>query len=468
MLRRGVKIQLVVFVIISVLAVVYGLFRFAEIDELVNPPYTVRAEFSEFGGIYPDAEVTLLGVAVGSVTALHPKPDGSVTVDLQIDHGVQIPTAVTATVANKSAVGEQYVQLTPQRVGGSPLGDGSVIPNERTSVPLAVEDLLADLNSLAATLPEEDLATSLDELAKASNGLGPELGRLLENSNDLTRTSLKNLDDLITLIDSSSTVLDTQVELGGHTTRFAEQLAGLTDELRGLDPDLARVFTNGIRSGEQVTGLLRDNEKAIPALLGNLLTLTDVTLPRLQGLRKTLVVFPYTVEAGMTQLRYCDEYDPKTGEPIEATCHYDPRTGEPVWSQHFAFQLATGPDDPPDAVCVKGYEGTTKYQPDGQPTSGDGPRQRPGSPANLDAHCAAAPTDPHTPNVRGSQNAQRPGDGEARSSAAGGSAPMTTRRIVIGEDGTTHPVLDHIGPPLPRDADGLAWLLGGWSAKEDN
>lgn len=468
MLRRGVKIQLVAFVVISVLAVAYGLVRFAKIDELVDPPYTVRAEFSSFGGIYPDAEVTLLGVRVGQVTGLRPTPDGRVTVDLRIDHGVRIPAAVTAAVASKSAVGEQFVQLTPQRPGGPQLVEGSVIPLSQTAVPLPVENLLADLNALAATLPKEDVATALDELGTAFDGLGPELDRLLENSNDLTKAGLDNLDDLITLIDTSSTVLDTQVDLGGHTTRMAEQLAGLTTALRGLNPDTARLFTNGIRSGEQVTGLLRDNQRAIPALLSNLLTMTDVTLPRLQGLRKTLVVFPYTVEAGMTQLRYCDEYDTRTGKPIAETCHYDPRTGEPIWAQHFAFELGSRPGDPPDAVCVKGYEGTNRYQPNGQPVGSDGPRQQSGSPANLDARCAAAPTDPKTPNVRGSQNAQRHGEVGARTSSGDTSAPTASQRVVVGQDGSANPVLDHIGPPPPSSSDGLGWLMAGWYQKEVN
>lgn len=461
MLQRGVKIQLVAFALIAVVAVVYGLFRFARIGEVANPPYTVRAEFSTFGGIYPDAQVALLGVPVGEVTALQPRRDGSVVVHLRIDHGVEIPAAVTAAIVNKSAVGEQYVQLTPQHTGGAQLADGSLIPVSRTSVPLPTEQLLADLNGLAASLPKEDLATTLQELGTAFDGLGPELGRSLDSSDRLIRTGLDNLDELISLLDSSATVLDTQVDLGAHTTRLAGQLAELTGELRTLEPELARAFTHGFRVGEQVSGLLRDNERTLPALLSYLLTTTDVTLPRLQQLRKTLVVFPYVVEAGMTALRYCDEYNPKTGDPVARTCHYDPRTGEPVWAEHFAFQASSGPTDPPDAVCVKGYEDTARHQPDGQPVDGSGPRQRPDSPPNLDARCAAAPTDPRTPNVRGSQNAQRPGGTAARAPAA--AAPSAaSQRVVVNHAGAARPVLDHIGPPLPRGSAGLTWLLGGW------
>jgi len=452
MLRRGVKVQLVAFVVIALVAVGYGLIRFAGVGELVNPPYQVRLELRDDGGLYPKAQVSLLGVRVGEVAALHPKRSGGVVADLRIDHGERIPADITATVASTTAVGEQYVQLTPKRAGGAMLEEGSVIPASRTSVPLPVENLLANLNALAASVPKKDLATTLDELGQAFHGAGHDLRRLLTRSNDLTRAGLDNLDDLIALIDSSRTVLDTQVDLGPHTTRLAGQLAELTGALRDLTPDTARLLARGVRSGEQVTGLLRDNRTALPDLLTHMLTTTDVTLPRLPGMRKTLVVFPYVLEGAMSQIRYCDEYHPRTAEPIERTCHYDPRTGEPIWTEHFALEVGDrGPGAPPSAVCTQGYENTHRYLPSGQPADGDGPRQRPDSPPNLDARCTVEP-DSATPNVRGSQNAVRgPAPREYR--------PTVSRRVAVSRDGTTRPVLDHIGQPPPAGADRLGWLL---------
>lgn len=456
MLRRGVKVQLVVFVVIALLSIMYGLVRFGGVDELVRPPYHVQLELRSSGGIYPDAQVSLLGVAVGHVSDLHPRRNGKVVVDLEIDHGARIPADVTARVASTTAVGEQYVDLTPRRDNGPLLADGDVIPVGRTSVPLPIEDLLSNLNALAASLPKQDTATALTELGAAFRDTGADLRRLLDRSTALTRTALDNQDDLIALIDDSATVLDTQVQLGPETSRMAAQLAGLTRQLRALDPDLAVLFRQGARSGRQLSGLVRDVERTAPGLFGNLLALTDVAAGRLDGLRKTLVVFPYTVEAAMTQIRYCDSYDPGSGEPIERTCHYDPRTGEPIWTAHFAFELDT-PGGPQAQPCLKGYEGTRRYLPNGQPADGAGARQPVNAQPNLDARCTAHPADPERPNVRGAQNAVR---GPA-SEPVGDGLTSVEQRVVINRHGSDRPVLDHLGPPPPSDVDPLAWLLTG-------
>lgn len=404
MLRLGVKVQLGVFILIAIVSVTYGLIRFAGIEQLVRPPYRVVLELPSSGGLYPDAQVSLLGVAVGHVTALHPRRDGTVVADLEINHGARVPADVTAHVASTTAVGEQYVELTPRRDGAPLLADGDTIAADRVSVPLRVEDLLTNLNALAASLPKEDTATALGELGTAFRDAGVDLRLLIDHSTTLTRSALDNQQDLIALIDDAATVLDTQVQLGPETSRMAGQLAGLTAQVLDLDPALAALFAHGARSGRQVSGLLDDTGQTISGLLDNLLTLTDVAAPRLSAVRKTLAVFPYTVEGTMTQLRYCDSYDTRTGQPIERTCHYDPRTGEPIWNEHFAFQVDT-PTEPAAAPCLRGYEGTRRYLPNGQPVEGDGPRQAPDARPNLDARCTADPADPERPNVRGAQNA---------------------------------------------------------------
>jgi len=455
-IRRGAKIQLAVFAVIALAAVALLLFRFAGLGGLISPPYLVRAHFSEAGGIFPRAEVDLLGTAVGSVGDVTIDPSGDVVATLVIDHGVSIPADVTATVTNKSALGEQYVELVPRSAGGPPLTDGGVIPLERTRTPLPVRDLLGNLNALAASVPKQALATNLVELSKAFGGAGPDLQRLLDQSNAFTQTSLENLDELIGLINTSQTVLDTQASHGGQIRDLSRDLRGLTDQLRELDPTFADAFHNGVRAADQVTGLLRDNEEALPALLTNLLSITDVAHPRLPQIRKTLVVLPWGMERGGGAVRYCDENDPRTGEPIPSTCHYDAQ-GRPRYSAHFAFQLPEKPvlSDPYN-VCVRGYQGTKQFLPNGAPADGIGPYERPDQPANIRARCTAPPTDPGTPNVRGAQNAQRPGNPPEYRAAA---LYNPNSGFLATADGETYQITGISGAAPPAGADGLAWLL---------
>lgn len=396
------RIQLVAFALVTVLAVGYGSIQYFNIGQVFSPPFEVRAEFASSGGIYERADVDLLGTRVGSVREIIPGPGSGTTVVLALDNGVKIPRDVTATIGNKSAIGEQYVELAPRTAGGPVLADGDVIPRESTTSPIDVSVLLGDLNALAGSIPSEDLATAMNELSAALTGIGPSLGILIDNTDRLTRNSLENVDDLNALIDQASTVLGTQVDKGPETTTYLREVAGLTAELRTLDSSFGELFANGIAAGTEVSNLLADNQAALPILLNRLVTLTDITADRLPAVRKTLTIFPWALEVGATGVRRCGSYNTETGKPIESTCRYDAE-GRPIYSAYLSFQLPQPPGAPPYYPCTQGYGGTTKYFPNGQPVKG-GAKQKRDSPVNMEAGCTASPYDPNTPLVRGSQN----------------------------------------------------------------
>jgi phospholipid/cholesterol/gamma-HCH transport system substrate-binding protein len=132
MITRATKIQLAVFVLISLLGVSYVSARYVGLtDKVTGSTYLVSADFAESGGIFTNAEVTYRGVTVGRVDRLELKSDG-VRVHLRLDDGTQIPADTAAVVANRSAVGEQYVDLQPKRAGAPYLAAGGVIPRRNT------------------------------------------------------------------------------------------------------------------------------------------------------------------------------------------------------------------------------------------------------------------------------------------------------------------------------------------------
>ncbi|HWD78154.1 MAG TPA: ABC transporter substrate-binding protein, partial [Kribbella sp.] len=66
MITRAVRIQLMVFLLITVVGVAFVGARYAQVDQLVvNKNYTVSASFAESGGIFSGAEVTYRGQPVG-------------------------------------------------------------------------------------------------------------------------------------------------------------------------------------------------------------------------------------------------------------------------------------------------------------------------------------------------------------------------------------------------------------------
>lgn len=66
MIGKLAKIQLVVFAVVGIVAIVYVGAKYARLDKLAGiGNYTVTAEMQQSGGIFTNAEVTYMGIPVG-------------------------------------------------------------------------------------------------------------------------------------------------------------------------------------------------------------------------------------------------------------------------------------------------------------------------------------------------------------------------------------------------------------------
>src|SRR3982751_77519 len=136
MISSLTKIQLVIFAIVTVLGGAFVGGRYAQLDRLVvDRSYPVSAQFSDSGGIFAGAQVTYRGIPVGKVKKLTFKDNG-VRATLEIENSApKIPTDVLAVVANKSAIGEQFVDLQPRTSSAPYLASGSAISEKNTRIP---------------------------------------------------------------------------------------------------------------------------------------------------------------------------------------------------------------------------------------------------------------------------------------------------------------------------------------------
>ena len=76
-IKRGVKIQLTIFAIITVLTMAYTLVNIIGIGQSVlDLRYRVYLDMADSGGIFTNAEVTYRGVTVGRVGPLQLTKDG--------------------------------------------------------------------------------------------------------------------------------------------------------------------------------------------------------------------------------------------------------------------------------------------------------------------------------------------------------------------------------------------------------
>jgi phospholipid/cholesterol/gamma-HCH transport system substrate-binding protein len=303
MLTRLVRVQVLVFTVIAVLGVSYVGARYARLDTLFGDPgYLVKVRLADSGGIFTNAEVTYRGVTIGRVGELHLTADG-VEVDLRIESDAPIPTDVDVVVADRSAVGEQYVDLRPRRDGGPFLSDGAVIEEPRTTLPLPVEQVVRDLDKLVASVPQQDLRTVVDELYDATQDTGPSLQVLLDSTAGVTRMATAHLPQTLSLITDAGPVLTTQIEESEAIKSFGVNAKLIADRLVASDGDLRTLISDAPGLARQVTGLVQETGPDLGVLLANLLTTSTVLLTRQRGVEELLVVTPAAVAAASTALR---------------------------------------------------------------------------------------------------------------------------------------------------------------------
>ncbi len=181
-LPRPVWIQLAILGIITVVSVGIMAFGFIDVPALLGiGRYTVTVDLPASGGLYPTSVVSYRGTEVGRVESIDVTRDG-VRAVLKLESGTPIPTPVQASVHSRSAVGEQFLELTPKAAGGPKLRDGDVIPATEVQTPPDIGRLLDATNTALQAIPQDNLRTVVDEAATAVGGLGPELARIVDGS----------------------------------------------------------------------------------------------------------------------------------------------------------------------------------------------------------------------------------------------------------------------------------------------
>jgi phospholipid/cholesterol/gamma-HCH transport system substrate-binding protein len=300
MLTRTVRIQIALFLVIALGGIVYVGVRYVGLQRYFGgADYTVKAEFTDAGGIFTNAEVTYRGVPVGRVGDMRLTKDG-IEVDLDITSSTKIPTNAEAVVTDRSVIGEQYVDLRPRTKSGPYLANGSHIAVADTQLPPPVQQLLLSSDKLVASVPIGALQTMVNELYDATRGAGTELQQLLVASKQFFAAATVNLPSTISLLDNSQTVLATQQREAGAITTFSANLSRIGDQLRASNGDISKVISDGAGAADQVGGLISDVHGTLGALLNDLLTTSAVFLQEKDGLREVLSQLPTAVTIGGT------------------------------------------------------------------------------------------------------------------------------------------------------------------------
>jgi phospholipid/cholesterol/gamma-HCH transport system substrate-binding protein len=295
-LSRRVWTQLAILASVTVLSVAVMAFGFVKVPALLGVGrYTVKVDLPASGGLYPTSVVNYRGSEVGSVKSVDVTETG-VRAVLSLKSDIAIPANVTAAVHSRSAIGEQFLELTPHSGSvndtGPKLRDGDVIAVGKTQIPVDIGSLLDTTNKALQAIPQDNLHTVVDEASKAVAGLGPELSRLVDGGTSLAIDAGKTSDTFSRLIDEFPPVASSQVRTSDSIATWARRVNSITSQLKAQDNSVADLLDTAGPALDESTALLDRLEPTLPVLLANLVSLGNIALTYRNDLEELLVLFP--------------------------------------------------------------------------------------------------------------------------------------------------------------------------------
>ena len=306
-MRRGIKVRLLAFAILSSLGILYiGASYLGFVDQALGRGYTVHVLLPQSGGLYKGSEVTYRGVRIGKVSAMDVKGDG-LKVDVALDEGTRVPADAPVYVHNLSVVGEQYISFEPGSKNGRVLRNGDTVRGTQESLPLGEDVLLQDLSRFVSSLDAGELNTVVGELGTMFRDNATPLRSMVDSMQAFVEAAAANESATVDLLNNAKTVLRTQQDNSTNIRAFANDLADVTGTLADSDANVRRILDRAGPAADEVTSLMSSLRKTLPPLLLHAVNVTEVLDARLPALEQLLVTFPRLISAGPSALTPGDQ-----------------------------------------------------------------------------------------------------------------------------------------------------------------
>ncbi|GAA0332631.1 MCE family protein [Actinoallomurus spadix] len=222
--RLRYRLYGLVFVLVVLLLVVLMVMQY---NKAFTPVYHVTVDSDRAGlQLVPHSDVKVRGLIVGEVRKIRQTADGA-AIDLALDPDKArlIPANSSARMLPKTVFGEKFVDIVPPAgvLGGRHLRNGDVIPQDRSTIAVEVNQVLNDVMPILNEVEPAKLNATLNALATALQGRGDQIGQMLVDADDYLKRLNPHLPTIV------------------HDLR---QLAIVSDNLGGAAPDLISIMQN--------------------------------------------------------------------------------------------------------------------------------------------------------------------------------------------------------------------------------
>lgn len=219
-------------------------------------------------GLYPGADVRVLGVPVGRIDSVEPQGQ-LVRVNFEVDRNIKVPAAALAAVVAPTVVADRYLQLAPPYDGGPTMAPGTVIPKERTASPAEFDDLLASAQKLSSSLGPQGLnstgalSDALHNLAQNLNGNGAQINTTLDNTAQAINTLSASRDNLAGTVQNLQSFTSNLKDDDGRVRDFTHQFAQVSDYLADERSNLGETLKKLSETLGELAKFVHDNRDEI-------------------------------------------------------------------------------------------------------------------------------------------------------------------------------------------------------------
>lgn len=283
-------------------------------DEYFKPK-KITAYFISATAVYPNDEVRIAGVKVGSITAIDPA-GGEVKVTLSVDRHVPIPADAKAVIVAANLLAARYVELTPayqSHTGGPLMADDAAIPMDRTAVPVEWDEVKTQLMRMATDLgpnsqvSEPAIARFIASTSDALHGNGDKLRQTLTQLSGVGRILADGSGDIAGTIKNLQTLVSALRDTNPQIVEFQGRFAMLTSVLDDNRSDLDAALKNLSSAIGDVRGFLSDTRDKTSEQVQRLADVTANLVEHRDDVEQLLHVTPNAIANG-----YAD-YNADTG-----------------------------------------------------------------------------------------------------------------------------------------------------------
>ncbi len=259
------------------------------------------AYFDNSNGVFAGDDVLIRGVPVGKIVKIEPQPLRA-KISFWFDRKYRVPADAAAAILSPQLVTGRAIQLTPPYAGGPTMADGTVIPQERTVVPVEWDDLRAQLQRLTALLQPtrpggvSTLGALINTAADNLRGQGATIrdtiiklsqaiSALGDHSKDIFST-VTNLSTLVTALHDSADLLE---RLNHNLAAVTSLLADGPDKIGQAAEDLNAVVAD-------VGSFAAEHREAIGTASDKLASITTALVDSLDDIKQTLHISPTVLQ----------------------------------------------------------------------------------------------------------------------------------------------------------------------------